>query len=207
MAYVIGVTGGIGSGKTLVSDRFSEFDVPIIDTDIIARKIVEPGQPGLEKLTDQFGSSILLDDSTLNRSALREIAFSSESNKQALDDITHPIIRQETYSQIEMVSTPYCLVVVPLLKADSAFIKFMHRVLVVTAKRDVKIERVKKRSQLSKEQILKIMNTQLDDSERLSFADDVINNDNSIKSAYQQVDSLHAQYLDLAATHKQLANL
>jgi len=81
----------------------------------------------------------------------------------------------------------------------------MHRVLVVTAKRDVKIERVKKRSQLSKEQIIKIMNTQLDDSARLSFADDVINNDSSIESAYQQVDSLHAQYLDLAATHKQLS--
>ena len=206
MTYVIGVTGGIGSGKTLVSNRFSEFNVPIIDTDIIARKIVEPGQPCLQKLTDQFGSSILLNDGTLNRSALREIAFSSESKKQALDDITHPIIRQETYSQIEMVSTPYCLVVVPLLQADSAFIKFMHRVLVVTAKRDVKIERVKKRSQLSKEQIIKIMNTQLDDSERLSFADDVINNDSSIESAYQQVDSLHAQYLDLAATHKQLSS-
>ena len=206
MTYVIGVTGGIGSGKTLVSDRFSEFDVPIIDTDIIARKIVEPGQPDLEKLTDQFGSSILLDDGTLNRSALREIAFSSKSNKQALDDITHPIIRQETYNQIEMVNKPYCLVVVPLLNADSAFIKFMHRVLVVTAKRDVKIERVKKRSQLSKEQIIKIMNTQLDDTERLSFADDVINNDSSIESAYQQVDSLHVQYLDLAATHKQLAS-
>ena len=198
MRYVIGVTGGIGSGKTLVSDRFAELNVPIIDTDIIARQIVQPGEATLANLVAKFGDSILLPDGHLNRSKLRDIAFDSASNKQALDAITHPAIRDKTYHQIKLVSAPYCIVVVPLLNSTSPFIEFMQRVLVVTAKLEIKIERVKKRSQLTKEEIITIMATQLDDSERLSFADDVINNDGSIEQAQQQVDSLHSQYLDLA---------
>ena len=202
MSYVIGLTGGIGSGKTLVSDRFAELGVPIIDTDLIARTVVEQGQATLKALIDQFGETILLANGHLDRAQLRDIAFASPQAKQALDNITHPAIRQETYQQIESVTRPYCLVVVPLLKANSAFIEFMQRVLVVTANRETKIERVKKRSQLSSEEVVKIMSTQLDDSERLSFADDIINNDSSIESAYQQVDSLHAQYADLAVNSK-----
>ena len=197
-SYVIGVTGGIGSGKTLISDRFAELGTPIIDTDIIARKIVEPNQDTLKKLVKQFGKTILMTDGHLDRSQLRDIAFSSRQNKQALDAITHPAIREETHQQIKSATAPYCLVVVPLLNQNSPFIKLMQRVLVVTAKREVKIERVKKRSQLSKEEITTIMQTQLDDSERLRFANDVINNNGSIEEAYEQVDNLHTQYLKLA---------
>jgi len=172
MSYVIGITGGIGSGKTLVSDQ----------------------------LVAEFGENILMPDGNLNRSELREIAFSSPQRKKTLDQITHPAIRDKTYQQIELVTTSYCLVVVPLLKATSPFIELMQRVLVVTAKRNIKIERVKKRSQLSKEEVIAIMETQLDDSERLSFANDVLNNNSSIEKVFEQVEHLHRQYLSLATS-------
>ena len=201
-SYVIGVTGGIGSGKTLVSDRFAELGAPIIDTDIIARQIVKPGQNTLKKLVKQFGETILTPNGYLNRSELRNIAFSSTKNKQALDAITHPAIRDKTYQSIKLTTAPYCLVVVPLLNSTSPFLKLMKRVLVVTSKREIKIERVKRRNQLSKEEVATIMNTQLDDSERLRFSDDIIKNNSSIEHVYKQIEYLHIKYLELAKTIK-----
>jgi len=198
MSYVIGLTGGIGSGKTLVSDHFAKLGIAIIDTDIIARQIVEPGHPVLAYLSEEFGDHILNDDGSLNRQALRTIAFSNDESKAKLDAITHPAIRIETIKQIEQASTPYCIVVVPLLRPNSPFIELMQRILVVTANRETKIERVKKRSNLSREEVSRIMDTQLNDSKRLNFANDVINNNGSTKQAYAEVEKLHNRYLDLA---------
>ena len=198
MSYVIGLTGGIGSGKTLISDHFATFDIPIIDTDIIARQIVEPKQGALAELVSCFGERILLPDGHLNRSELRSLAFASPKNKQALDNITHPAIRKETAQQVALVTDAYCLVVITLLNKNSPFFSLLQRVLVVTANRDTKIERVKKRSQLTKQEVVRIMETQLDDTERLSFADDVIENDSTIEHAYNQVEKLHQAYLALA---------
>jgi len=202
MTYVIGLTGGIGSGKTLISDHFSKLQVPIIDTDVIARQVVEPGEKALNDLVDQFGTVILQNNGQLDRSQLRNIAFSNDENKAILDAITHPAIRQEAINQINNTKQAYCLVVVPLLSQASPFTAFMHRILVVTADRATKIERVKVRSNLTESEITRIMSTQLDDKDRLRFADDVINNDGSIGYAHSQVESLHAQYLDLAAFFK-----
>jgi len=198
MSYVIGLTGGIGSGKTLVSDRFAELGVAIIDTDIIARKIVEPGQPALQQLAKQFGNDVLQENGELDRAALRNKAFKDDASKAQLDAITHPAIRLETNQQIALAETPYCLVVVPLLKQDSPFIEFMQRILVVMTDKEVKIARVKTRSNLKREEIERIMQTQLDDKERLKFADDVIQNNGSIDEAYQHVEELHSRYLALA---------
>lgn len=195
---VVGLTGGIGSGKTVVSDHFAELGVPVVDTDVIARLIVEPDHPTLDALVAAFGQNILLDDGNLDRSALRELAFSSPENKLTLDNITHPAIRLETLKQIDAVTHPYCLVVVPLLTADSPFGETMDRILVVTADRETKIERVKKRSNLDRDEVERIMATQLDDTERLNFADDVINNDGSIADAHQAVEKLHELYLELS---------
>lgn len=198
MSFVVGLTGGIGSGKTVASDHFSKLGVPIIDTDIIARKIVEPGAPALAELVEAFGSDILLADGSLNRSALRILAFSSDKNKATLDSITHPAIRLETFGQIEQANYPYCIVVVPLLTAGSAFSELMDRILVVTAERETKITRVMQRSQLSRGEVERIMTTQLSDAERLEFADDVITNDTSIKDAQTEVEKLHELYLELS---------
>lgn len=197
MSYVVGLTGGIGSGKTLVSDRFAELGITIIDTDIIARQIVEPGKPVLAELSKQFGNKILHPNGSLNRQALRTAAFSSTQSKAKLDAITHPAIRIETIAQIKRATTQYCVVVVPLLTPSSAFFELLQRILVVTADRETKIERVKNRSQLNQEEVSRIMETQLDDSERLSFADDVIINSGTIEQAYHAVDKLHDQYLNL----------
>lgn len=199
MTFVVGLTGGIGSGKTVVSDYFGEIGVPIIDTDVIARSIVESGQPALSVLVQAFGEEILLASGELDRAALRQIAFANTNNKAKLDAITHPAIRIETLQQLSNVSHPYCVVVVPLLVPNSEFFNLLQRTLVVTASRTTKIERVRKRSQLSEEEVERIMQSQIDDQTRLAFADDVIRNDGSIEQAQAQADILHHKYLALAA--------
>lgn len=199
-AYVVGLTGGIGSGKTVASDRFKALGAHIIDTDIIAREVVEPGSPTLTQLVDAFGEQILQKNGSLDRTVLREIAFSSPENKAQLDSITHPAIRIETLKQIADADFPYCVVVVPLLSPNSGFSSFMQRVLAVSTDKQTKVERVKKRSHLSEEEVLAIMNTQLSDAEREEFADDIIRNDGTIEEAQALVDQLHEQYLELSMT-------
>lgn len=194
---VIGLTGGIGSGKTVASDHFASLGVDIIDTDIIARNIVEPGGPVLKKLAATFGDTILHNNGSLNRNALRTIAFSSNDNKARLDAITHPAIREQTAQQIQASTSHYCIVVVPLLTKESPFLTIVERVLVVTANHDLKVERVKKRSGLSQKEIIDIMQTQLSDEQRLAFADDVIENNNTQACVYKEVEKLHALYLSL----------
>lgn len=196
--YIVGLTGGIGSGKTVVSDHFASLGVPVIDTDIIARIVVEPGKPALAELVSAFGEGILQADGQLDRAALRKAAFASETSKATLDAITHPAIRAETIKQIQQVKFDYCIVVVPLLTADSAFSQFMQRILVVVTEHQTKVERVMKRSNLSAAEVEQIMRTQLSDEERAKFADDVIHNDGTIADAHREVEALHARYLTLS---------
>lgn len=198
MTYVIGITGGIGSGKTVVSDHFASLGVAIIDTDVIARLIVKPGQPALRDLVTEFGESILLSSGELDRGELRILAFADDESKARLDSITHPAIRHETYKQIQCSKTQYCLVVVPLLSAESPFVDLMKRVLVVTADKDVKIRRVQQRSKLTQGEVEAIMRTQISDAERKEFADDIIVNDGTIADAQRGVERLHQKYLELA---------
>ena len=202
MPYIIGLTGGIGSGKTVVSDRFAELGVPVIDTDIIARQIVEPGSTTLLKLAEAFGNHILHDDGSLKRDQMRKIAFADSESKALLDSITHPAIRDETIRQIAQASYQYCIVVVPLLTKESAFQQFMQRVLVVTAEHQTKLARVQKRSGLSFSETEAIMQTQLSDKSRLEFADDVICNDGTIVEAQAHTDKLHRSYLALSESVK-----
>lgn len=198
MTYVIGLTGGIGSGKTVASDHFATLGVPVIDTDVIARTIVEPGQPALLSLVEAFGKSILQVDGNLDRGELRKLAFANKQNKQKLDSITHPAIRLEMFKQVRQTSSPYCIVVIPLLTADSPFSESLQRILVVTTELETKIKRVMKRSNLSRDEVERIMATQLSDEERLSFADDVITNDGSIEDVHNKVVKLDALYLTLS---------
>jgi len=200
MSYVIGLTGGIGSGKTVASDHFATLGVPIIDTDIIAREIVEPGKPALSELANAFGQTILTDNGALDRAALRELAFTNSENKNKLDAITHPAIRVETFLQIQRANYPFCIVVIPLLSDDSAFSELLDRICVVTADHNTKVERVKQRSKLSSDEVERIMQTQLTDEQRLAFADDVIENNGTIKDAQFEVEKLHQLYLDLSAS-------
>ena len=198
MTLIIGLTGGIGSGKTVASDHFASLGVPIIDTDIIAREIVQPGEPALVELTEAFGEDILANDGQLNRDALRTIAFANPENKQRLDSITHPLIRLATINKVKQVQFSYCIVVIPLLTKDSAFIELTNRIIVVVANKETKVKRVMQRSQLSREETLAIMQSQISDQARLNIADDVINNDATIDDVHQNVEKLHKSYLAAA---------
>lgn len=195
MHFIVGLTGGIGSGKTVVSDYFTDIGVPVIDTDVIARKIVEPGQSALIQLVEHFGGGILRTNGELNRDALRELAFADDASKASLDAITHPAIQLETIEQIRVTRYPYCLVVVPLLRPDTEFSELMQRILVVTAERETRIERVMQRSKLSRQQVEQIIATQLNEEQQLDFADDVIVNDSTISDAQAQAEELHQKYL------------
>lgn len=205
---IVGLTGGIGSGKTVVSDHFNCLGVPVIDTDIIARDIVQIGSPTLDKLVSTFGNQILHKDGTLNRNVLRNVAFSSPEQKSQLDAITHPAIYNEALKQINTITYDYCVVVVPLLigadETESKFFKLMDTILVVTAPKHIKIERIKQRSGLTELEIERIMQNQIDDQSRLSYAKQIINNDSDIASAEQSVEQLHHDYLIMAKTANKL---
>lgn len=195
---VIGLTGGIGSGKTVASDHFASLGVDVIDTDVIARQVVEPGSEVLKQLSQEFGGSVLNTDGSLNRAVLRKLAFANKDKKSKLDAITHPAIREETTRQIQNSRSDYCIVVVPLLTKESPFLSGMQRVIVVTAHRHTKIERVKVRSNLSDSEVEGIMLSQLSDEQRLEFADDVIENNTSIEYVHKEVEKLHTRYLKLS---------
>lgn len=201
MTFVIGLTGGIGCGKTLISDHLASLGVPIIDTDIIARQIVEPNSPTLSELVDTFGEEILLEDGSLNRGQLRKLAFSNSENKQKLDAITHPAILDEAIRQLEQVEYSYVIVVIPLLSTESAFFPFLDRVLTVNTDQETRIQRVMKRNNLPRDTVEKIVATQLTDIQRQQFADDQIDNNGSKQATKQQASQLHQKYLELAQKH------
>jgi len=195
----IGLTGGIGSGKTIVSDTFSNFGIPVIDTDVIAREVLENNTELLASLANTFGNDILI-DGTLDRTALRKRAFISDASKSKLDAIMHPAIRKETLLRIHDTEAEslhkYCIIVVPLL-VETNFIEFVDRVLVVTAPHDLKLAWLKKRSDLSSVQAENIMSKQSSDEEKLSIANDHIKNDSDMNELKEKVRLMNNYYLDM----------
>ncbi|KXF80085.1 dephospho-CoA kinase [Enterovibrio coralii] len=197
MAFVIGVTGGIGSGKTTVADLFAEKGIDVIDADVIARQVVEPGTDGLNAIAEKFGAEMLTPEGTLNRAALREHVFSHPEDKVWLNALLHPKIRETMISQTQQSQTPYCLLVVPLLVENSLQL-LCQRVLVVDVSEQTQIARTGKRDGVSTEQVKNILNAQASRIQRLAIADDIVNNDGGNKELIPQIDALHAQYLELA---------
>ncbi len=201
MTYIVGLTGGIGSGKSTIANLFALLDVPIIDADVVAREVVEKGSPLLIKIVEHFGLHILDKQGNLDRTALRQIVFHSEQEKKWLNQLLHPAIRAEMLRQLEAVSAPYVLWVVPLL-IENKLSEFCDRVLVVDVLPDIQLERAIKRDESKAETIQNIIAAQVDRQTRLNYADDVIENnlpleENAINLAHQ-VAKLHHRYLDLA---------
>ncbi len=201
MTYIVGLTGGIGSGKSTIANLFALLDVPIIDADVVAREVVEKGSPLLIKIVEHFGQHILDKQGNLDRTALRQIVFHSEQEKKWLNQLLHPAIRAEMLRQLEAVSAPYVLWVVPLL-IENKLSEFCDRVLVVDVLPDIQLERAIKRDESKAETIQNIIAAQVDRQTRLNYADDVIENnlpleENAINLAHQ-VAKLHHRYLDLA---------
>lgn len=193
----IGLTGGIASGKSTVADLFAELGTPVIDTDVIAREVVEPGQPALADIEQRFGAGVIDEDGSLDRRALRDVIFSDNDARLDLEAILHPRIGEETRRQAEAAGGDYQLIVVPLL-VGSKLIEFVDRVLVVDCDEETQIERLLARDAESVEQARRILAAQASREERLSIADDVISNSGSLEETHEQVKALHASYQLLA---------
>jgi len=190
----VALTGGIGSGKTQVSDYFVSLGVPVIDTDIISRQLVEPGQPALEKITESFGHQLLFASGQLDRAALREIIFNDATARKKLEDILHPAIREKVQHQLQALSFPYVIIVIPLYVETGQFLK-TDRILVVDCPQEIQKKRVLARDNVSMEQLGKILEAQATRAQRLAVADDILVNDADIETLQHKVRQLHEQYL------------
>jgi len=195
----IGLTGGIGSGKSAAALLFSARGAPIIDTDEIARALVEPGQPAYDEIIKSFGGDILDGNRRIDRDKLRERVFDNAAERQRLEAILHPRIREVVRAKIADLDSPYCIVVVPLL-IESGFDDLVDRVLVVDANENLQIQRTVTRSGLSEPEIRKIMSAQATRAQRLQRADDVIEDNADRKHLEKEVERLHHWYLSLATT-------
>lgn len=197
MKYTVALTGGIGSGKSTVADAFSRRGITVVDADIIARQVVEPGQPALDLIAQHFGPEIRLTDGGLNRRALREKIFNTPEDKRWLSALLHPLIQQRTWDEISQARSPYVLWVVPLL-VENQLQQQADRVLVVDVSVECQIERTMQRDHVSRKHAQQILAAQASREHRLAIAHDVINNDGSPEAIEARVHDLHHQYLMLA---------
>ena len=196
----IGLTGGIASGKSMVTQRFAELGVPVIDADVASRSVVEPGKPGLAQVVRRFGVGVLDADGRLDRRALRSLIFKDSSLRQALDAILHPLIRAEMEREAAEANGPYVVMAIPLLVEGGSPGKRVDRVLVVDADETLQIQRLRARDGSSEDEARAIIVSQASRTARLAAADDVLLNTGSVAELRQAVDRLHEQYLQQAQT-------
>ena len=196
----IGLTGGIASGKSTVTQRFGELSVPVIDADVASRIVVEPGKPGLAQVVRRFGVGVLDADGRLDRRALRSLIFKDSSLRQALDAILHPLIRAEMEREAAEANGPYVVMAIPLLVEGGSPGKRVDRVLVVDADETLQIQRLRARDGSSEDEARAIIVSQASRTARLAAADDVLLNTGSVAELRQAVDRLHEQYLQQAQT-------
>jgi dephospho-CoA kinase len=196
--FIVVLTGGIASGKTVVSDGFSKLGVPVIDTDLIAHEIVEPGQPALSRIIEVFGKEFLDDNGGLNRRRMREAIFSDPGMKSRLESILHPAIARESMRRIAALKAPYCIFVVPLF-TESGLFPWVNRVLVVDSDEALQIERVIARDRIGEKQARAILAAQPGRTQRLAMADEVIDNSGSLEPLQARIKDLHRKYCRLAA--------
>ena len=196
MPYVVGVTGGIGSGKSAVSDRFAALGVAVVDADLEARRVVAPGEPALAEIARRFGRDALLADGGLDRAALRERIFEDPAERRWLERLTHPAINRRIADGLAAAKSPYAVLVSPLMRGRDPRAQ---RILVVDAPEALRIRRTMARDGVDERQARAVLASQLDRDARLAFADDVIVNDGGLAALGDAVRSLHARYLTLAA--------
>lgn len=197
--FIVGLTGGIASGKSTIAEYFAGLGVPVVDTDVIAREVVMPGSAALAKIRDEFGPAVIDKSGALDRGAMRSLVFEDPDRRHRLESILHPVIRTEAFRQAQAAAGPYVIIVVPLL-FESPMKDGMDRILVVDCSVDTQLERLRARDGESEERARRIIATQASRDERLSIADDVIENDGDKQASRNAVRQLHDAYLQLAGT-------
>lgn len=194
---IIGLTGGIGSGKTAVSDMLAAKGIDVVDADIVARQVVEPGSSALKQISAEFGQEYIQADGTLNRAKLRETVFSDETAKAKLNGIMQPAIRTELLSQLQSASSDYVILSAPLL-LENGLEQYCQRVLVVDVDEQTQVHRASNRDSVTTAQIKSIISCQIARQQRLKKATDVIDNTGTLADLEQQVNEIHQKYLTLA---------
>ena len=191
---IIGLTGGIGSGKTAVSDAFQDLGITIVDADLASRIVVQKGKPSLKKIAEHFGNDILNENSELDRAKLREIIFNSDEEKNWLESLLHPAIANQIQDELKASSSPYTILVSPLLLETNQK-EYCNKVLVVDVPVELQVERTLKRDQVPEDQVKSIIKAQISRKNRLEFADEVIINDGSLEELHSTVMKFHQKFI------------
>jgi len=200
-AIRIGLTGGIGSGKSEACREFTRLGVPVIDTDLIARELVRPGQPALNEIVAHFGAEIVDEKGNLDRTRLRETVFSDPGQRRQLEAILHPRIRDRAMALAEQAEAPYCVLVIPLLVETTGDYP-LDRILVIDTPRELQLERIAARDGLPESEIEAVLATQASRQQRLAIADDIVVNDSSPENLHSEIERLHRFYSELGHARK-----
>lgn len=199
MPYIVGLTGGIGSGKSAAAQVFEELGATIVDTDAIAHALTAPGGAAIAPIRAAFGTDYLTSEGALSRSRMRELVFADSSKKRLLESILHPLIRARSNELVQAARSPYVILMVPLLIESGDYRGRCQRILVVDCPEELQVERVVARSGIAAAQVRAIMATQVTRAARLAAADDVIDNSRDPAQLRREVEALHQRYLQLAA--------
>jgi dephospho-CoA kinase len=199
MTYIVGLTGGIGSGKSAAARAFEELGITVIDTDAIAHALTAPGGAAIEPIRAAFGADYVTPGGALDRVRMRELVFADAAKKRLLESILHPMIRSQTSELAQAARSAYVMLMIPLLIESHDYRERCQRILVVDCPEELQVERVMARSGLAEEQVRAIMATQVTRAARLAAADDVIDNSRDPAQLRRQVEALHARYLQLTA--------
>ncbi|MDA8416818.1 MAG: dephospho-CoA kinase [Betaproteobacteria bacterium] len=201
--FIVGVTGGIGAGKSTVASLFARRGAGLVDTDAIARQMTAPGGAAIQAIRERFGESFIAEDGSLDRTAMRNHVFNHPPARKQLETIMHGRIRDAVYAALDAATQPYVLLVVPLLIEVGSYRPILSRVLVVDCAEEVQVERASRRSDMSPEAVRAIMAAQTDRKTRLRVADDVIDNNGALSHLEIEVEHLDEQYRKYASLHRQ----
>ncbi|MCE1272133.1 MAG: dephospho-CoA kinase [Acinetobacter sp.] len=197
MSFILGITGGIGSGKSAATQWFESQGIVVVDADIVAREVVDLGQPALKEIQLSFGDWVLLEDGNLNRRALREHIFQFPEARETLEKITHPAIRQSIIQQLQQAESPYVILVSPLLFETNQH-ELVHHTLLIDADEQTQLQRASQRDGQNEEQIRKIISVQMPRTKKQLLANDIVMNDGLLEHLHQQLKPLHLKYLQSA---------
>ena len=199
MRFIVGLTGGIGSGKSAVADIFAGLGITVVDTDAVAHELTGAKGAAMPAIAAAFGADVLLPTGALDRAAMRRLVFGDPAVRLRLEGILHPLIRRESLARCQAAVSPYVVLAVPLLVESGVYRQIVRQVLVVDCAEAVQVERVMARSGLTAGEVRRIMSAQVSRAERLAAADDVIDNNGDLAALAPQVEALHRRYLDLCA--------